>query len=191
MPETSEGCLTELSELIASCEAVRKKGGVKKRVWIGRFADITYTTDVNGYVDDLTLPVSSPTTHLYRFIGRKLKHSGTLEGVVGENFNSITQNALLVLYYSTPADKEAIEQLWNAEDVVAILELESGQIEIWGLDRGLNGSALAGGTGVVLQDSTALTVTLSGDQNTLPKEFRYNSSAVLQDSIDYLDTLIP
>lgn len=185
----AEACSTDLSELLAGCDAVRKRGGVKKRVWIGRLADITYTTDGDGYVDDVTLAVASPPNLLYKYIGRKFKHNGTLEGVIGENFNSITHNVNLLLYYYSPEEKAAIEKLFNAEDVVAFVELEAGQIEIWGLDTGLNASALSGGTGTAFQDSTALTVTLSGAQDTLPKEFRYNSSATLQDSIDALDAL--
>jgi len=185
----AEACSTTLSELLAGCDAVRKRGGVKKRVWIGRLADITYTTDVDGYVDSLTLATVSPPNKIYKYVGRKFKHNGTLEGVVGENFNSITHNVNLLLYYFSPEEKEAIENLWNAEDVVVFVELEAGQIEVWGLDTGLNGSALSGGTGTAFQDSTALTVTLSGAQDTLPKEYRSASSTVLQDSIDALDAL--
>jgi hypothetical protein len=194
MPTTSEGCATDLAELNASCEAVRKSGGVKKRVWIGRLADINATIS-NGYVTAITLNSASPQNYLYKFIGRALKHSGTIEGVVGENFNSLTQNVLLQLYYFFPDEKAAIEKLWNAEDVVCFLELEAkdqngqGQIEVWGLDVGLKGSALTGGTGILKQDSTALTVTLSGDQDTLPKTFRAGGSPTLQDSIDYLNNL--
>ena len=39
------------------------------------------------------------------------------------------------------------------------------KIEVYGLDKGLEGSALVGGTGTELQDDTAVTITLTGDQN--------------------------
>lgn len=182
-------CSTELEELLAGCAAIQKKGGIKKRVWVGRLSDITYTTDGNGYVDAITLAAASPANKLYKYQGRKFKHNAQVEGVVGENFNSITHTVNLLLYYSTPAEKSAIEKLWVAEDVVVFTELEAGEIEVWGLDSGLNGSALSGNTGTNLQDSTALTVSLSGPQDSLPKSFRFGSSTTLQDSIDALDAL--
>lgn len=188
-----DGCEINLANLPASCAAVRKRGGIKKRVWITFLNAFDYTLDVSGYVDTVTMVSASPPKTIYQYQGRKFKHNGTLTGLVGENFNSITQLLNLLLYFYTPAERAAIEKLWNAEDVVIFIETEggegNGQIEVWGLDTGLNGSALAGGTGTALNDSTALTVTMSGPQDTLPKVLKPTGTTTLQQAIDYLNAL--
>lgn len=183
-------CITRIVDgLDPSCEALDKVGGVKKRVWIGNKDEITaYTQDGNSYVDAITLE-TSPAASLYQFIGKTYKHNGGLTGEIGENTNIIVQALNLVLYYATPAEREAIEGLYKADDVVAFIETEAGQIEIWGLDRGLRASALAGGTGTALNDSTAITLTLTGQEDALPYVFRAGSSTSLATSIAYLDAL--
>lgn len=187
-------CAVDLQELDPSCNALKKKGGLKKRVWIGSYDAVNAvtppTTDVDGYVTSITLntsPVGSPVNYLYKYIGKKLKHNGTFEGQVGENTNVINQNLNLVLYAYTPAEREAIEKLFNSEEVVVFVETEAGQIEMWGYDTGLMASALTGGSGTALNDSTAITITLSGQQDTFPKVLKTGST--LQDDIDYLDAL--
>lgn len=180
----AENCINVLQGLDATCG---KRGGVKKRVWIGRLDDIDYTTDGDGYVDTITLATASPANLLYKYIGKKFTHGATYTGVVGSNFNSINQAIALKLYFFSPAQRESIEKLWNAEDVVVFVETEAGQVEVWGLDTGLNGSALGGGNGILLQDDTSITVTLSGDQDGLSKVMK--TGTVVQDDVDYLDAL--
>lgn len=185
----ADNCSTLLSELDPSCEALKKKGGVKKRVWVGRKDDITFTTDVNGYVDTVTIASdSSPNNLLYKYIGRKVKHNGTYEGAVGENTNTINQTLNLVLYFYTPGERASIEQLFtSADELVIFVETNGGQVEVWGYDYGLEPSALTGGTGTAINDSTAVTVSLAGEQDTLPKVLKTGST--LQDDINYLDAL--
>jgi hypothetical protein len=91
----------------------------------------------------------------------------------------------LVLYHYTPADREAIENLVNADDLFALFETEAGQIELFGITQGLNASAGTGATGVLLQDNTAFSLTLSGEQLSMPKLFL--NGGTLADSITYLD----
>ena len=181
-------CSTLLTSLDPCCEAKKKKGGVKKKVWIGFFDVMTFTEDVDGYVDAVTLTSASPANVLYTFEGKKLKNNGTFEGQVGENTNTINQNLNLVLFYFTPDERGAINDLFTAEDVVVFVETEGGQIEIWGYDTALNASALTGGTGAALNDSTAITVTLSGQQDGLPKVLK--TGATLADDIAYLNALV-
>jgi hypothetical protein len=170
-------CASDLQELDPSCFALKKKGGLKKRVWIGGFDIITPTVDGDGYVDTITLDATvSPANKLYEYIGKKLKHNGAIEGEVGENTNVLTQNLNLVLYYYSPAERESIEKLFNSEEVMVFVETEAGLIEVWGFDTGLMTSALTGSTGTALNDSTAITITLSGQQDNLPKVLKIGAN---------------
>lgn len=181
-------CTSDIVEgLDPSCEALEKVGGIKKRVWIGNLDEIVYTQDENGYVDSITMTGGSPIPTLFRFTGKKYKHTQKITGVIGTNVNIFTQDMLLVLYYYTPAEREAIEGLYHADDVVIFIETESGQIEISGLDKGCIASAAAGGIGATLNDDTALTLTMTASETKLPYVFRAGSSDDLQVSKDYLD----
>jgi hypothetical protein len=130
---------------------------------------------------------SSAAYQLQRFVGKKNTHSGTVEGVVGDNVNLITHNSLLKVFCDTPAKRTALEAYLNADECVVFFETENGQIEIYGLDKGLEMSALAGGTGVALQDDTGYLLTLSGQQRYLPNFMLV--SGTLASTVAYLDAL--
>jgi hypothetical protein len=181
-------CIEILQGIDPSCEALNKVGGINRRVWVGQLSYLSaYTVDVDGYIDSIALSVvaSIPQT-LKKFIGKKFKHTATFEGEVGENTNVINQSLALSLYYSTPAERQAIEQLFNADDVFIFVEGNYGGIEVYGIDLGLNGSALTGGLQTLLNDNTATIVTLSGQQLTLPKQFK---TGTLAQDIAYLDNI--
>lgn len=178
-------CASELQELDPSCAALKKKGGLKKRVWIGAFDNVqTILNDSTGYIDNVSVTGTSPHDRLFKYIGKKLKHNGAFEGQIGENTNVINQNLNLVLYAYTPDERAAIEKLFNSEEVVAFVETEAGQIEMWGYETGLTASALTGGSGTALNDSTAITITLSGQQDSLPKVVIIDDSSASTTDLD-------
>jgi hypothetical protein len=183
-------CIDILESIGVTCESIAQVGGVNKRVWITQLSQIDTTTkDNDGYVDTITMGVDSSSND-YKLItvtGKKFTHSGTVEGVIGENANFINQSAILKIYTDNPAQRAALAKLYNSEELVVFFETESGKIEIYGLDKGLEASALAGGTGTALQDDTGITLTLSGEQRTLPDYFLSGGS--LATSISYLDAL--
>lgn len=180
-------CANQLTNLDPTCEALKKKGGLKKKIWVAPYDGTTITLDVDGNIDTITLPTTSPATTIKYFIGRKLKHNGTLTGEVGENANTINQALNMVLYYYTQDERAAIDNLFQTEEVLVFVQTEGGQIEMWGYETGLLPTALTGGTGTALNDSTAVTVTLSGSQDTLPKVCKFG--ATLADDIAYLEAL--
>jgi hypothetical protein len=187
-------CASDLQELDPSCAALKKKGGLKKRVWIGSYdVVVSVLNDSTGYIDGVSLVTASPVNKLFKYIGKKLKHNGAFEGQVGENTNVINQNLNLVLYAYTPDERAAIEKLFNSEELVAFVETEAGQIELWGYETGLTASALTGGSGTALNDSTAITITLSGQQDTLPKvvviDDASSATSDLESTIAALDAL--
>jgi hypothetical protein len=181
-------CVDLIQGLNPSCEALNKAGGVNKRVWIGQLSQLTpatpYTDDVDGYITALSLITTSPVQKLHKFIGKTYKNNGSYELQVGENVNTFNHSATLLLYHFTPEDRKAIEQLANADDLFVIFETEAGQVEVFGIEKGLNASAGSGGTGTNLNDTTAYTITVSGQQLNMPKLMKVTD---LAGTITYLD----
>lgn len=179
-------CVEILQGIDPNCDALNKRGGVNKRVWVGQISQLSgFTLNVDGFVNAITMAtIGGVPQTLKKFIGKKFKHTATFEGVVGENVNTINQSLALSLYYSTPAERKAIEALFNADDVFVFVEGNYGGIEVYGLELGLNASALTGGLQTLLNDNTAVIVTLSGEQESLPLQFK---TGTLQDDIVFLD----
>lgn len=187
--------MTTCNDLIAGlnpgCEALNKVGGVNKRVWVGLKANITTTTDNAGYVNSVSMStVGSFLSYLYKFIGKRDKNSATWALTAGENVNTFNHTAIMELFYSTPTELLSIQKLCNADDLVVFMQMNDGKIIVLGLEIGLNASAAEGGTGTVLNDSTAYKVTLSGEQTIMPQYFSINGTvATLAQNIAYLDAL--
>ncbi len=183
-------CIDVLNSIGASCAALEQVGGVKKKVWVTQLSQIdSYTSDSDGYVDSITMAAdnSSVDYKLITITGKKFTHNGTFEGVIGDNINTISHNAAIKIFTETPAQREAVLTLFKADELVVFFETEAGKIEIYGLDKGLEASALAGGTGTALQDDTGITLTLSGEQTRLPDYFL--TGGTLATSIAYLDNI--
>lgn len=184
-----------------TCDALKKLGGLAKRVYIGQLADLdSYTVNDDTLDIQALVMVASPASTLKKFIGKKLKHSVTTPVEVGENINVFNQTAVLVLYHFTSLEKAAIEELVNVEDAFVLVETFAGQIEVYGIDTngiadsddplgGLNTSAGDGGTGVALNDPTAFTLTLSGQHRIMSRIFNVSPTATLAQNIAYLDAI--
>lgn len=186
----STNCNDLLSGIDPACDALNKVGGVNKRVWIGLKANISYTVDGEGYVTAITMGTSgSISTKLYKFIGKRDKNSFSFPLTAGENINTFNHTAVMQLYYSTPSDLEALNQLANSDDLVVFMQGNDDKIYVLGLDKGLNASAGEGGSGVLLNDSTAYTLTLSGEQTEAPRIFRTVEGASISTLTAYLDAL--
>lgn len=183
-------CVDLLAGINASCEALNKVGGANKRVWIGQLSQTEgYTLNANGEIETITMgqDASSNDYTLKKFTGKKNKNNGTYELTAGDNVNTFNTSAILEVFHYTQGEREALENLINADDVFVIFQTDAGQVEVFGIDEGLNASAGTGGTGVNLQDKTSFTLTLSGEQRKLP--YLFNNGGTLATSISYLDSI--
>jgi len=177
-------CTTKISAgLDASCEALDKIGGVNKAIYFGNLDEMTFTTNVAGYIDSIVM-TASPQAFLYKFIGKTKKHNATFELQVGENTNTWKQAVLAKLYFYYPAERAAIEALTTADDLVAIIQTESGLFEVYGWSKGIRAEAATGANGVLIQDDTSLLVTISGEEVALPKVLQL--AAALPGEDDYI-----
>lgn len=137
-----------LVSLSASCNAVKKVGGVTETVWIGKkkeflndgvnqnylVFDNSHTTDPVWYLfcTDIT---SFSSTELASFEGMRFKNTAGFETVPGENVNAFTQNLNMVLFHYTQTDIFRLEQLLLNEDLIAFVLTEANQIKVFGIDK--------------------------------------------------------
>jgi|APFre7841882793_1041355.scaffolds.fasta_scaffold02779_4 hypothetical protein len=183
-------CNDLISGINPACDALNKVGGVNKRVWIGLKSNISHTIDSNGYVSAITMGnVGSISSKLYKFIGKRDKNSFAFPMTAGDNINTFNHTAVMQLYYSNPSELETLNQLANADDMVVFMEGNDEKIYVLGLGKGLNATAGEGGSGTLLNDSTAYTMTLSGEETTAPKIFRTVAGASIATLTAYLDNL--
>lgn len=181
-------CSNDLINLDPSCGALKKKGGVNKKVWVAKHDVATLTTNVSGEVDTITLAVASPANVLNTFIGKQLKHNGAVAGEVSDaDIATVKQDLNLVLFAEEQTERASIDALFQSDYLLVFIETEAGKIECWGYDTGLKPSALAGGTGTALGDSTAFTITLTGSQDGVPKICKFGAN--LAADIAYLNAL--
>ena len=172
-------CVQLTAGLSPSCAAEKAVGGIDKRVYIGQLDQIDWTTTTFGANNEITafgLTTNVPAYTLKKFIGKKLKNNTVVDGVVGENTNMFNQSLNLVLYARTAAEKKAVNDLFLAEGLFAIVEtngsaLSPAQLEVYGIGNdvgspdnyGLSGSAYQNNSGTLLNDPNNITVTLSGE----------------------------
>lgn len=165
-------CPTALTTLGASCEALKKKGGFDKRFWLGAIADLVPATGVTyGTEQEVTAFTFTGALGFKTYTGKRLKHGAAGTSERGENVSERTQNFNAVLYVRTAAERLALEQLIDAEDLFICAESNAGIIEVYGINKGdneqfdnygLNVSATEKNEGVLLNDDTSVKVTLTG-----------------------------
>lgn len=187
-------CVTDLLKGIqASCNAIKKVGGLDKRIYLGLVADIaTITFGASDANSILTLTFNDD-KGLTQWIGKRDKNSAGVELEVGENVNIRTQSVTPIIYYETAAELSYLDNLLDQEGVFAIVETVAGSLEVFGINKvnfdsfGLKASALSMVSGVLLNDSTAATLTLSGGMTNL--QLQYVPASPLATNIAALDAL--
>jgi hypothetical protein len=183
-------CNVLIRGLQKDCEAIKVGGGVKPLVFIGTLSmldEVVPFTTASDYVDAFNFAVNGSMPYkLKRFETKKDRFAGTFEGNIGDNFNTVNQSATLPLYWETPAQKQAIEALIGVDDAFVIFQRNNGSFHIYGLEKGMELSALTGGTGTVLQDDFSTIVTLSGEQLNLPEVFKTAPNSTPAQDLTYL-----
>lgn len=183
-------CLSSLETGVqASCNAIKKVGGLDKRIYLGAIGDLSAVA--LGAGNSVTSFTFKATKGFVKYIGRKEKNSAGSDIEVGENVNLRNQNVNLAVYYETAADLAAIDELIDNEGVFAVVETNPGSLEVFGINKvnfdayGLKVSANPGTSGLLLNDSTAFAMVLSGGFTNL--QLQYNPSQPLATNIAALD----
>jgi hypothetical protein len=181
-----------------SCAALKKVGGVAKSVYFGHTGEIaTMTFATDGDIATHTLQAS---TYLYKYTSKNEKINVTWNIVEGENTNVFAHSITIQLYHATQAEKKAIQALAKADDMYCIVELLSGELIVLGINNpsvssiggfdefGLKATAGEGGSGVLLNDATAYSVTLSRNVPCWP--MHYKPGTALATNIAALDAML-
>jgi hypothetical protein len=186
-------CDLLLENLDASCPALNKMGGVRKKIYYVPTEDIASTTidPVTGNITAITLKSGK---QLYYIEGKKFRHNAATELAVSENGpRLINQTVNLRAFIETQKDKDAVQAVMMLDAVTVILPLNSGKVEMYGYSTngesiGLAVTAGGGGTGTVMGDDTSIGVTFSGPEHNLPVDVQIGDD--FADTIAALDALV-
>ena len=168
---------TELTRGInPNCDATRKPGGLNKRAYIGLLSDLTAVTFGTG--NQVTAFTFAADKGFVKFIGKREKHNSVMALEVGENFNLRNHGVNLVAYYNTADELAALDSLLDVEGVFMVVETNSGELEVWGMNKGANfanfglkASAIDGGSGTAIVDSNIYTLSFNGNHENLQLYF--------------------
>jgi len=173
-----ESCI-ELINLAATCNAIKKVGGVTSRIWLGRKSDWNIDSSI-------ALPAFNVRTHtslvydsststgeeLAYYEGVMFKNSASFETQSADNVNAFTHNVSLVLFALTQLQIKKLEDLILNEDLFCVLLSESGKFMVYGVEKKIY-DPLAGDLDMFITDKRGLksasgtgieTVELQGEQ---------------------------
>jgi hypothetical protein len=138
-----------LVNLAASCDAVKKVGGITSAVYLAPRKVLKDNRPLsfpflewglyNGVDHAWRLHYDSNEiigNELAKFEGIELKNTGGFEVAAGENVNAFTHNLTMVLFHYTQAQLKKLELLLQAEDLIAIVLTNSGDIKVYGAEKG-------------------------------------------------------
>lgn len=189
----AEPGLTGMINLDPDCVALQAPGGINKRIYIGSLADVAgFTQNTDGELLTLVMKTGKK---LYTMSGKKLTNSTSNDLQVNENNKLFGHTVTFLAYVSLQTEKNAIEGLSKVEDLFIVVEKNTGKLEAFGLigdqetaSQGLALTALAGGSGTALADTTAYTLTFSGAETKLPVYTKFGETRVAE--LTYLDALL-
>ncbi|MGB0367929.1 MAG: hypothetical protein ACPGD8_00905 [Flavobacteriales bacterium] len=190
------GCSNAITVLDPSCEALKKVGGFDKTFYVGNVADLVSVTIPSATVLELTAFTFDSGKGFKKITGKRLKHGANATLEVGDTVNSRIQNFNSVLYAKSGAERHALEELADAEDIFIVAESNSGTLEVFGIGKdplkfdnyGLKASAAEWKHGVLLNDDTSVTMTFTGS---LPNAAMiYDEAETLATNITALDAQV-
>lgn len=186
-------CVTLANSIRPACAAIKRPGGLDKRVFIGLVSDLASVTfGTNNSVDAITFNEGAG---LVEYIGKKEKNNADESLEVGENVNLRNQAVNLVVYAATDAHLAHLDSLLDTEGIFVIVEHNGGDLEVYGLNKGANfnnfgltATALTRNTGTLLNDNNAYNLTLSGRHTNL--HLLYAPATDLDTNITALEALV-
>ena len=170
-------CITLSKSITPNCEALKRPGGLAKRIFLGSVLDINALTFDNTNTHDLTSITMKSTKQLIQVVGRPAKSSAATTFEDGENFSLRNQAVNAVVYAKSPAERQALDEIIEQDQVFAVVERNDGQFEVYGISLvnyqnwGLKVTGGSYNTGVELNDETGVTLELTGGFKNMPLVF--------------------
>lgn len=100
-------CDSLTNNLAPSCSAIKKPGGLDKRIWIGLVEDLESVTFGTG--NEITDFTFAATKGFITATGKMEKNNAAITLNAGENYNLRTQSFNFVSYYLTADDLADID----------------------------------------------------------------------------------
>lgn len=186
-------CEIFLNNIDASCNALNKMGGARKKLYYVPTEDIDSVTfdPVDKHITAITLKADKK---LYYIEGKKFRNNSTYELQVNENGpRLILQTVNVRAFYETQLEREAVENVMKLDAVTVILPLNDGTVDMFGYSKdqdsiGLSVTAGGGGSGTAMGDDTSIGITFSGPEHNLPIQVLIGAD--FADTIAALDALV-
>lgn len=186
-------CEIFLNNIDASCAALNKMGGVRKKLYYvpTEYIDSVTIDPTGKHITGITLKTGKT---LFYIEGKKFRNNTTYELQVNENGpRLILQTVNARAFYETQADREAIENVLKLDAVTVIVPLNDGTIDMFGYSKneeslGLSVTAGGGGSGTAMGDDTSIGITFSGPEHNLPIQVLIGTD--FADTIAALDALV-
>jgi hypothetical protein len=169
-------CNTLTRNLVEVCSAQSQFGGAKQRMWILEdYQNLSTTFDAGSDFLIATITVGSGVK--WRALEGELNfNSGVTEAVAADGVATVHNHKVIFAVKLGASTKLLAAQQLDDLDTIAqfrncviVVETTNGDFLMYGFDRGLKVTGLAGGTGTQLVDSTAYTLTFEGQQLTMPR----------------------
>ena len=178
-----------LKGIQASCEAIKRVGGLDKRIYISTVSALQSITFGTG--NSITAFVFKSGRGFVKYIGKPERNASSSDVEPGPNVNIRNHTLSPVVYYETAADLEALDNLIDSEGIFAVVETRAGGLEVFGINKvnwdsfGMKVTSNPQNSGVVLNDDTAFLPVISGGHTNL--QLLYNPGTALATNITALD----
>lgn len=160
------------SGIIASCDDLRRVGGVNKRLWIFNMNQLDKASGTEGYTytSDYVSAINWTTYGgLYRFETQQKSHSGGFEAQVQAGGNKFFKHNVIAKFINTtPTDDQVLEDLL-VSDVGIILETNNSEFMLFGGKNGMDITAMVQNSGTESASDTATMATFEGEEKDAPK----------------------
>lgn len=151
-----------------NCDALKRVGGLNKRVWLGNIASLA--TPIVGLTDGFVtnIPLTTYNT-LYSFQGPKFAHAFELNEQRGDEGNVQWEHKLMLkLQNTSPTDDAVLEDL-TVSEVFAIVQTNNLEFLILGAQNGLTATESKLKSGQKSGDTSSSEITLSGFEQSVYK----------------------
>jgi phosphosulfolactate phosphohydrolase-like enzyme len=160
------------TDLISPCIALQAAGGVQDFCYVLENVEDLVPTYTANVLTGFTLAGSPGTVLLTKLTGKRLQNSGNGTLVVSDDRRKFFPHEVKFgVYANAGADLLVIEKLAKVQKCVIFLPLNDKTIRVYGLDYGMQATALETPTGVKIEDNIAKMITFTDVQDSLPKQF--------------------
>lgn len=176
---------TVTSGITITCDALKRAGGIAKKVWVGNITDLRVPIDetLSSYITSIEFTTYAS---LRAFEGAKFSHEASSTLQVSEGNVSYQHQVILRLINDDPTDDGVLEDLATS-DVFVIVQTNNNEFKIYGAGSGLSASAETDNTGRQVTDASLSIITLTGVSRFKPKRFLRTDVAT---TLTYLNAMV-